>query len=277
MKKILFFLLVTINFHSFSQEDSAFINFQRNLPISDIVETLTSCDCMLMRMRGELNDKEEKLVSRGQALLFGRRFNELDSLFNYSSDLIQLYAFGGICLTYPDSLTEKHLQILNKKGTVRIYEQGKKKFPTMPISEVAEMMHNSIARKKEEYQQQQKIQQLISDFITKYASSPESYISSSFEDYHVFSTHDGETLEKEEDSEVYSIKHIFSLQNNEGAIAELQVRFKIDSELKIMIIEEELEDESNTIYVYPPEFDWWFSTFGRALTENEQVELGLKN
>lgn len=277
MKQTLLIFFVAIVFRGIAQTDSAMINFQRNLPITDIVETLSECNCMILGMRGDLTEKEAKLVSRGQALLFGRYFNELDSLFDHSNDLIQLYAFGGICLTYPDSLNDKHLQILKKEGTVRIYQQGKDSFPSKPIIEIAGMMYKSVARIKHEREQQQTIQKMISEFILKYATNPKTYVNISFQDYHVYSTHDGSSLEKVKSSEVYSVKHIFKIQNNNGSINEYQARFKIDSELKVMLIEEEKEEESNTVSCYPPKLDWWFENFGRKLNKKEKKELGLEN
>jgi len=277
MKQTLLIFFVAIVFRGIAQTDSAMINFQRNLPITDIVETLSECNCMILGMRGDLTEKEAKLVSRGQALLFGRYFNELDSLFDHSNDLIQLYAFGGICLTYPDSLNDKHLQILKKEGTVRIYQQGTDSFPSKPIIEIAGMMYKSVARIKHEREQQQTIQKMISEFILKYATNPKTYVNISFQDYHVYSTHDGSSLEKVKSSEVYSVKHIFKIQNNNGSINEYQARFKIDSELKVMLIEEEKEEESNTVSCYPPKLDWWFENFGRKLNKKEKKELGLEN
>lgn len=277
MKKTLLILFVAIGYRGIAQTDSAMINSQRHLPLTDIVETLSECNCMIMGMRGDLTEKEAKLVSRGQAILFGRFFNELDSLFDHSNDLIQLYAFGGICIAYPDSLNEKHLQILNKEGNVRIYQQGKDNFPTKPISEVAGMMYKSVARIKHEREQQKIVQKMIPEFILKYAATPKTYVNISFEDYHVYSTHDGSSLEKVKSSEVYSVKHIFKIQNNQGIMSEYQTRFKIDNELNIMLIEEEKEEESNTVSCYPPRLDWWFENFGRKLSKKEKEELGLEN
>jgi hypothetical protein len=277
MKNTLFILFIIIGIRGLAQKDSAIINFQRNLALTDIVETLTACDCMVIKMRGELTEKEVKLLTRGQAIFFGRSFNELDSLFINGNNLIQLYAFGGICMTYPESLNEKHLQILKKEGSVRIYEQGKDIFPTKPISELATMMFESVARIKEEKQQQQNIQQLISEFILKYAASPKSYVNMSFQDYHIYSTHNGSTLEKEESSEVYSIKHIFKIQNKQGVINEYKVRFKIDNELNIMLIEEENDEESDIVSCFPPNLAWWLENFGRKISKKDKKELGLDN
>ncbi|MCC7452645.1 MAG: hypothetical protein IT222_00655, partial [Crocinitomix sp.] len=268
---------VAIGLCGMAQTDSAMVNFQRNLPITDIVETLSECDCMILSMRGDLTAREEKLVSRGQAILFGRYFSELDSLFDHGSDLIQLYAFGGICITYPDSLNDKHLQILKKEGTVRIYEQGKDSFPTKPIIRIAGMMYQSVAQIKLEKEQQQFIQKMISEFILKYASNPNTYVNISFQDYHVYSAHEGASLEKVKSSEVYSVKHIFKIQNNDGSINEYQARFKIDSELKVMLIEEEKAEESNTVSCYPPRLNWWLENFGRKLNKKEKKELGIEN
>lgn len=278
MKQIILILFIAIGIRGIAQIDPEMLKFQRNIPITDIVETLTECDCMILEMQGDLTEKEAKLVSRGQAILFGRYFNELDSLFDHGSDLIQLYAFGGICTTYPDSLNAKHFQILKKEGTVKIYQQGKDSFPSKPIMEIAEMIYNSVVRIKHEKEQQQIIQKVISEFILKYSANPKTYVNISFQDCHFHSTHDGSPLEKVKSSEVYSVKHIFRIQNNNGSINEYQARFIIDSELKIMLIEEENEEEESiTVSCYPPKLNWWFENFGRKLNEKEKKELGIEN
>jgi hypothetical protein len=274
MKQTLLILFAAIGLCGMAQTDSAMVNFQRNLPITDIVETLSECNCMILGMRGDLTAREEKLVSRRQAILFGRYFSELDSLFDHGNDLIQLYAFGGICITYPDSLNDKHLQILKKEGTVRIYERGKDSLPSKPITQIAGMMYQTVAQIKLEKEQQQFIQKMISEFILKYASNPNTYLNISFQDYHVYSTDEGPSIEN---SEVYSVKHIFKIQNNDGSINEYQARFKIDSELKVMLIEEEMGEESNTVSCYPPSLNWWLENFGRKLNKKEKKELGIEN
>jgi len=232
---------------------------------------------MIMEMQGDLTEKEEKLISRVQAIAFGRYFNELDSLFDHGSDFIQLYAFGGICVSYPDSINDKHLQILKKEGTVRICQQGKDSLPSKPIIEIAEMMYKLVSQIKNEKEQQQIIQKMISEFILKYAAHPETYVNISFQDFHVYSIHDGSTLEKVKSSEIYSVKHIFRIQNINGSINEYQARFKIDSEFKFMLIENETGKESNIVSCSPPRLDWWFENFGRTLSKQEKEELGLEN
>ena len=254
--------------------ESAMIDFQRSLPIEDITETLSECNCLIMGMRGDLNRKETKLVSRAQALVFGRKFNELDSLYKNGNDIIQLYAFGGICMTYPDSLTENHLKILSKKGEVSIYQQGTDEFPKMPISKVAEQMHKVVARNKREKETQLLVEKKIIEFIKEYSLYPDTYESIEFKDYHVYSTHKGASLEKIENSEVPSVKHIFKIKNKEGSLDQYSARFKLDNELNIMMIE---EYESNTVSCSPPRLDWWLERFGRELTEEDKTKLGLNN
>ena len=277
MKSLLVILIITFAINGISQEDSAIINNPNKYHISEIVNTLTECNCVVMEMNGKLTEKEKKLASSGESILFDRNFSELDSLFENSSEIVQLYAFGGICLTYPDSLNEKHLQILKKERAVNIYQQGKDTFPTKSTSELAEMMYKVAKQTIEENKQQLIIQNMISDFILKYSTDPKTYENISFVNYHVYSTLDGTTFEKIKASEVYSVKHIFKIRNNNGIINEYQVRFKIGSELDIMLIEEEKDIESNTVNCNPPNLNWWFENLGRKITEAEKKELGLKN
>lgn len=277
MRTILLLLFIGISLRGAAQEDSSSFYYQRNLPIADIVETITECNCVILKLRYELTEKEIKLVSSGQAILFSRLFNELDSLFDHSNPLIQLYAFGGICTKYPDSLQEKHLTILNSEGVVRIYEQGKDSFPVMPAKEIAAMMYKSVTRNKLDKEQQLIVQKVISDFIVKYAANPKSYVNLKFQNYHVYSIHDGSTLEKIKGSEVFSIKHTFKIKNIRGILSEYQIRFKIDSAFKIILIEEENGEESNTVSCSPPRLDWWFNTVGKKLSKKERKELGLAN
>lgn len=272
MKFITTILLIGIGFFSYGQSDSAMINFQRSLPIQDITETLSECNCMIMGMRGELNEKEAKLASRGQALIFGREFNELDSLYNHGNNIIQLYAFGGICMTYPDSLTESHLKILSKEGEISIYQQGTDEFPKMPISKVAGQMYKVVAKNEKEKETQLLVEKKIIEFIKEYSLYPDTYESIGFQDYHVYSTHNGSSLEKIENSEIPSVKHLFKIKNKDGELAEYSARFKLDNELNIMLIEEE---ESNTVSCSPPRLEWWLENFGRELTEKDKSKLGL--
>jgi hypothetical protein len=272
MKFITTILLIGIGFFSYGQSDSAMIKFQRSLPIEDITETLSECNCMIMGMRGELNEKEEKLASRGQALIFGREYNDLDSLYKNGNDIIQLYAFGGICMTYPDSLKERHLKILNKEGEINIYQQGTDEFPKMPISKVAGKMYKVVAKNKKEKEAQVQAERKIKEFISEYCMFPESYEPINFSDYHVYSTHNGSSLSKIENSEIPSVKHTFKIKNKEGELAEYSARFKLDNELNIMLIEGE---ESGTVSCSPPRLDWWFERFGRELTDIDKTKLGL--
>jgi len=268
---------MTFAIKSISQKDSVIISYPNKTNISEFVNTLTECNCVVMEMNGKLTEKEKKLVSSGESILFERKFNELDSLYENSSEIVQLYAFGGICLTYPDSLNEKHLQILKKERAVNIYQQGKDTFPTKSTRELAEMMYKVAIQTIEENKQQIIVQNLISDFIFKYSTNPKTYENISFVNYHVYSTLDGTTFEKIKSSEVYSVKHIFKIRNNNGIMNEYQARFKIGSELNIMLIEEEKDIESNTVNCYPPNLNWWFDNLGRKITEAEKKELGLKN
>jgi hypothetical protein len=273
MKLITTILLIGIGFFGNAQSDSTMIKFQRSLSIQDITETLSECNCMIMGMRGELNEKEAKLASRGQALIFGREFNELDSLYKNGNDIIQLYAFGGICMTYPDSLTEIHLEILNKEGEISIYQQqGTDEFPKMPISKVAGQMYKVVARNKKEKEIQLLVEKKIIAFIKEYSLYPNTYESIEFKDYHVYSTHNGSSLEKIENSEIPSVEHIFKIKNKEGTLDEYSARFKLDNELNIMLIEEE---ESGTVSCSPPRLDWWLERFGRELTDEDKTKLGL--
>lgn len=272
MKFITTILLIGIGFISYGQSNSAMINFQRNLPIQDITETLSECNCMIMRMRGELNEKEAKLTSRGQALIFEREFNELDSLYNHGNDIIQLYAFGGICMTYPDSLTESHLTILSKEGEVSIYQQGSDEFPKMPISKVAGQMYKMVAKNKKEKETQLLVEKKIIAFIKEYSLYPDTYEPIEFQDYHVYSTHNGSSLAKIENSEIPSVKHLFKIKNIDGVIAEYSARFKLDNELNIMLIEEK---ESSTVSCSPPRLKWWLGKFGKELSDKDKSKLGL--
>jgi hypothetical protein len=272
MKFIATIFLVSIGFSGYCQSDSSIIQFRKNLPIKDITETLSECNCIIMGMRGELNEKEKKLTSRGQALIFGREFKELDSLFNHGNSILQLYAFGGICLTYPDSIVEKHLTILNKEGEVNIYKQGAEEYPKQPISQIADQMYSVVARVKKEKEIQKIVEQKIQDFINVYSMFPKSYIPVKFKDFHIYSIHNSSTLSKVENSGSPSIEHIFKIKNKEGTLAEYSAQFKLDNELNMMLIEEE---ESGTFSCFPPELDWWIKKFGRKLSKKDKIELGI--
>ena len=88
MKGAFIMILFSVGLHSYGQSDSM-INFQRSIPIKDVVETLSECDCIVMRMRGNLNEREAKLISRAQAILV-RDFSELDSLFHFENKVISV-------------------------------------------------------------------------------------------------------------------------------------------------------------------------------------------
>ena len=273
MKIILLLLLIGVGLSSFGQFDSTTINFRKSLSIQDITETLSECNCFIMRMRGELNEKETKLVTRAQAILFGREFKELDSLFKSGNEIIQLYAFGGLCIMYPDNLNENHLKILNKEGEVSIYQQGTDEFPKMPISEVAGKMYQMVSKNQKEKETQILVEKKVFEFIKEYSLNPDTYEPIEFQDYHIYSTHSS-SLEKIENSEVHSIKHVFIIKNKEGKLTEFSACFKLDNELNLMLIEEK---ESETVSCSPPRLEWWLNKFGRELSKADKKRLCLND
>jgi hypothetical protein len=135
------------------------------------------------------------------------------------------------------------------------------------------MMYRAVAQIKKENEMQINVEKKISEFILKFASNPKTYENISFQDYHVYSTYSESSLEKTENSDVYSVKHVFKIRNNQGELGTFSARFKIDANLKIMIIEDE---ESNTVSCTPPRLDWWIEQFGRKLNDTEKNELGIK-
>jgi hypothetical protein len=285
MKKAIIIFFIGISYLSFGQSDSVMENHHQNLSIQDIVETLSECNCMIMGMGVELTEKEKKYISRGQAIFFGRKFGELDSLYENGNNIIQLYAFGGICLSYPDSLSEKHLEILKNPDTVNIYVQGADQFPIVPISEIATGMHKAVEVIKKQKETKLIVEERVSDFIRKYSSNPNSYESIDFLDYRVHSYNSSkkslvEGLEglggssEIDDSKVHSIKHSYRINNNDGKLEIYSVRFKLDNNFNLMIIEEK---ESNITSSNPPRLDWWLKTFGRELSEEERSKLGIRN
>ena len=252
--------------------DQTLLRLQRSIPIEDIIETLSECNCMVLGMRGELTEKEKRMVTHGQALIFGRTFHELDSLYQHGNDLMQLYAFGGICNAHPDSITDEHLKILEKEVMVNIYRQDGGKMPKESISNIAKQMHHSIVVRKKQQEVQLKVEELIESFIMRYSEHPKTYVSKEFYGYHVYSVHNGMTLEKEKGSEVYSIGHRFNIKNKAGETGEFTAWFKVDSDFTIVLIEPE---KSGTVSVYPPQLKWWLDTYGRELSLKDRADLKL--
>lgn len=275
--KYVFTLLCFSILACFGQGDSTISDqtlkrLQARIPIKDIVTTLSECDCMVLGMRGELTEKEKQMVTHGQALIFGRPFHELDSLYQHGNDIIQLYAFGGICTAHPDSITDAHLKILEKEGTVNIYRQDGGEMPKESISNIAKQMHHSIIVRKKQQAIQVKVEELIESFIMHYSEHPKTYLSKEFYGYHVYSVHNEVTLEKEKGSEVYSIGHRFNIKNKAGETGEFTAWFKVDSDFTIVIIEPE---KSNRVSVYPPQLDWWLNNYGRELSLKDRADLKL--
>lgn len=270
MKPILILFLL-ISFKGFSQgqevSDSVFNAFQQNLPIEDIVETLSECDCIVMGMRGDLTPQEQKMISRGQALMMAREFDELDSLFDHGNEIIQLYAFGGICASHPDSLTDKHLSLLTESGKIKMYMQNDQKFPKIEKNEIAQGFYDNVEIRKQETLDKKRVEDVIVNYIKETAAFPETYESLGFSGFHVYKTANQSSLATIDDSEVFVTLHRFKIKNSAGKFGEYEVCFKLDHEFEMMLIEKE---ESNTVSVNPPKLDWWTGTFGKVENSNEK-------
>jgi len=172
--KYILILLALSSLHTFAQRDqvsdSMVNSFQQNLPIEDIVETLSACDWMVMGMRGDLTPEESQMMSHAQALFMSREFSELDSLFDHGNEIIQLYAFGALCTSHPDSLTDKHLTLLSEKGTIKIYMQNGEKFPKMDKSMFAQEMYSNVEVRKQEKRNKLKTEEKIATDIQNTAA-----------------------------------------------------------------------------------------------------------
>jgi hypothetical protein len=276
VKKIIFVALIFIGNRAFSQSDNSWESFQKRVTTKDIVETLTNAGGYVMKMHikhtsGEpesiQHKREAKILSRIDAI-HGRTFAVLDSLFIHSDTLIKLYAFKGICSSYPDSLREDHLKILSYGGNVKIYQQGTNQFPSMKVSEVAAINYRRVEKYKKQDAIEIKIKERIKSFILEYSRYPKSYISISYNNF--LCDNYGEI----ENSKIYSIMHIYKIKTNKGDLIEHKARFTLDNSNNIIDINEYeslvIEEQEQL-----PQLDWWLNIFGRKLNNRDKKTLGI--
>jgi hypothetical protein len=193
-------------------------------------------------------------------------FKNLTCLLNNENLSYKFLGATYAAMFHQDSLIKNYSYLLSDTTSVQIYMARGQVSPKMKFGELISTLIQGVKKDDENFARRPEIEKKVSKFITEYSTYPTTYKPISFPYFSMSSENLNEHL-------AYNIRHAFDLKNNAGKLQRVTYAFVLDSMLRINVIE---KDSSSFTFSYPSKLEDWFKEFGRKLTKNDSLSLGLR-
>jgi len=191
-------------------------------------------------------------------------FKSLTCLLESNSISLKFLGFVYAAQFHGDSLYEKYAYLLKDTTSVQVFMADGTSSPKMQFGQLLSQMAQGIKEDNKNLAKEPEIKKMVSAFIRKYATYPESYKPISFPHFSMGSDNEGLSD--------FNIRHEYEIKNKEGKVVKVVSAFAFDKYLRITVIE---KDSTSYSFSNPPKLDYWLKEFGRKLDKKDSLALGL--
>lgn len=166
---------------------------------------------------------------------------------------------------HKDSLLKNYSYLLGDTTSVQLFTTNESAALKMKFGELLSIMMQRIEDDNDNVAKRPEIEKIVSVFIRKYSTCPNTYKSISFPYFSIGTDNEGLTD--------FKIHHDYEIKNNEGINVRVVNVFVLDKNLRINIIE---KDSTSYSYSYSQKLNYWLKEFGRNLNKDDSLTLKLR-